>query len=214
MRTPQVPFAKEGYPFILFSAFVTLIFSIISCSWAAYIGLLVTTFIVYFFRDPERFIPEKSHAVVSPADGKVLSIDTTNDEQYIGNQVIKVCIFMNVFNVHVNRLPLSGKVEKITHVPGKFYSADSDKGGLLNEKCATILTTDSGDKIAFVQIAGLIARRIVNWLEAGETVKKGDRFGLIRFGSRVDVYLPANTAIAVEKGQKIRAGETIIGYLV
>lgn len=213
MKTPKIPVAKEGYPFIFFTAFVTLILALTSCSWAAYTGLAFTTFVLCFFRDPERFTPEKENAVVSPADGKVLSIEKLEDNTYLKAEAYKICIFMNVFNVHVNRAPCGGKVEKVLHTPGKFYSADSDKGGLLNEKCATIIQSDHGARVAFVQIAGLIARRIINWLEPQDIVTKGTRFGLIRFGSRVDVYLPADSAVAVEKGQKIRAGETIIGYL-
>jgi len=213
MKTPQIPVAKEGYPFILFSAFATLIFALVACSWAAYLGLAITTFVLCFFRDPERFVPEKDHALVSPADGKVLSVEKVEDSEYTQQEAYKICVFMNVFNVHVNRNPIAGKVDRIIYTPGKFYSADSDKGGLLNEKCATVVKTDHGEKVAYVQIAGLIARRIINWLEPGDTVKKGTRFGLIRFGSRVDIYLPADAAVAVEKDQKVRAGETILGYL-
>jgi phosphatidylserine decarboxylase len=213
MLKPQVPVAKEGYPFIFFSGFLTLIFSILGCSIVTYIGLLVTSFILYFFRDPERFIPDKSNAIVSPADGKVILIEKIKDETFLNQDVFKISIFMNVFNVHVNRAPLSGVVEKIIHSPGKFYSADSDKGALQNENCATIITSETGVKIAFVQVAGLIARRIVNWLETDDSLKKGERFGLIRFGSRVDLYLPADIITSVEIGQKVRAGETIIGHL-
>jgi len=213
MKTPNIPVAKEGYPFIFFAAFVTLILSIAACSWIAYLGIAATTFILCFFRDPERFIPAKINAVVSPADGKIISIEKIEDEKYLNQEVFKVCIFMNVFNVHVNRVPLSGQVKKIIHTPGKFYSADSEKGGLLNENCATIVTSEKGVSIAFVQIAGLIARRIINWLEISDNVVKGERFGLIRFGSRVDIYLPVDSSIAVEVGQKVRAGETILGYL-
>lgn len=213
MKTPQVPVAKEGYPFIFFAAFVTLIFALVGCSWFAYTGLVVTTFVLCFFRDPERFIPPKPHVVVSPADGKVIVVEKIEDKAYLQQEVYKISIFMNIFNVHVNRIPLAGTVEKIIYTPGKFYSADSEKGALHNEHCATIIEGEHGGKIAFVQVAGLIARRIVNWLEIGEKAKKGERFGLIRFGSRVDVYLPADSAIAVELGQKVRGGETILGYL-
>lgn len=213
MKTPQVPVAKEGYPFILFAAFVTLILALTTCSWAAYTGLATTTFILYFFRDPERFIPEKAHAIVSPADGKVIEVEKIYDADFLKTDVYKISIFMNVFNVHVNRIPYAGRIRKILYSPGSFYSADSEKGALYNEKCATVVESDTGVKIAFVQVAGLIARRIVNWLELGDKVVKGQRFGLIRFGSRVDVYLPADTAMAVEIGAKVKAGETVLGYL-
>ena len=212
MKTPQVPVAKEGYPFILFSGFVSLIFAVTGEYFLAYIGLAATAFILSFFRDPERFVPEQDHALVSPADGKVILVEKVQDDEYLQKEVYKVSIFMNVFNVHVNRIPLEGKVKKIDYRPGKFYAADSDKGMLLNESCATIIEGKNAE-VACVQVAGLIARRIVNWLDVGDTPAKGKRFGLIRFGSRVDVYMPADIAVAVEKGQKVRAGETILGYL-
>lgn len=213
MKTPQIPVAKEGYPFIFLAGFATLILALLSCSWGASLGLILTAFVLYFFRDPERFIAEKDHAIVSPADGKVIYVEKKHDDEYCKEDIWKISIFMNVFNVHVNRMPLAGRVEKIRYAPGKFYSADSEKGALLNEKCGCVVKHHSGRCVAFVQVAGLIARRIVNWLEVGDTTTKGERFGLIRFGSRVDVYVPADTAVAVEKGQKVRAGETVIGYL-
>ncbi len=126
---------------------------------------------------------------------------------------MKVSIFMNVFNVHVNRIPFNGKVEKVAYRPGKFYSADSKQGGLENEYCATVISTPQGKTLAFVQIAGLIARRIVCWLEPGDEVSCGRRFGLIRFGSRVDLYLPLETEMLIKVGDKVRAGETVLGYL-
>lgn len=213
MKTPRIPVAKEGYPFIFFAAFTTLIITLISCSWAAYLGLAITAFVLYFFRDPERFISEKEHIIVSPADGKIIAIEKVYDDEFLQDRAYKVSIFMNIFNVHVNRIPYSGRIRRILYSPGTFYSADSEKGALHNEKCATIVESDTGIKIAFVQVAGLIARRIVNWLECDDEVIKGERFGLIRFGSRVDIYVPADTALAIEKGMKVSAGETIIGYL-
>jgi phosphatidylserine decarboxylase len=125
----------------------------------------------------------------------------------------KISIFMNVFNVHVNRTPCEGRVEKIVYKTGKFYSADSAQGGLENEYCASIISTPQGKTVAFVQIAGLIARRIVCWLEPGDEVKRGSRIGLIRFGSRVDLYLPLETEVLVKEGDKVRAGESVLGYL-
>ena len=212
MKTPQVPVAQEGYPFIFLSGFVTLVFALTGEHFIAYLGVVVTAFILSFFRDPERIIPEKPHAVVSPADGKVIFVGKVQDDDYLQKEVFKISVFMNVFNVHVNRIPITGEVKKIDYRPGKFYSADSDRGMLHNESCATIIEKN-GVEIVCVQVAGLIARRIVNWLDVGDEIKKGERFGLIRFGSRVDVYLPSDIAIAIEKGQKIKAGETILGYL-
>jgi phosphatidylserine decarboxylase len=213
MLTPQVPVAKEGYPFIFLLAFCTLLAGILGMTTATIVLFIATIFVLGFFRDPERFGPNRADALISPADGKILLAERVSDDRFTGEDALKISIFMNVFNVHVNRLPYSGKVEKILYRPGKFYSADSDQGGLQNEYCATIITTPQGKKLAFVQIAGLIARRIVCWLEEGDPVTRGRRFGLIRFGSRVDLYLPLDTELAIKPGQKVRAGETVLGYL-
>ncbi len=213
MKTPRVPLAKEGYPFIFFFALATIVLALVGCPWAAYLGLLASLFVISFFRDPERFTPQDPTSVISPADGKIISVESLTDHSYLQGSAQRVCIFMNVFNVHVNRNPLDGIVKNIIYTPGKFYAADSSKADFHNEKCATILETGSGQTIAFVQIAGLIARRIVNWLEHDDRVKKGERMGLIRFGSRVDVYLPVDARISVTKGEKVRAGETVIAQL-
>ncbi len=213
MLTPQIPVAKEGFPFIGFAAFCTIILALFGLSVATIISFIATTFIVCFFRDPERFVPVRPDALVSPADGKVINVEKILENPFTGGEVQKISIFMNVFNVHVNRIPFNGKVEKILYKPGKFYSADSAQGGLENEYCASIISTPEGHTLAFVQIAGLIARRIVCWLEPGDEVTRGRRFGLIRFGSRVDLYLPIQTEVLIKKGDKVRAGETVLGYL-
>lgn len=213
MLTPKVPIAQEGYPFIWFSAFCTLILSILGLLIPTVVMFIVTTFILAFFRDPERFVCPDENAIVCPADGKIISIDEVEDSQFTNQRVKKVCIFMNVFNVHVNRLPVSGTVARTIYYPGKFYSADSDKAALENEYLATVLNLPGEKQIAVVQIAGLIARRIICWLETGDNAVKGRRLGLIRFGSRVDLYLPLTTELSVITGQKVRAGETVIGRL-
>ncbi len=213
MITPKVPVAKEGVPFIGCAAFFTIVLALIDCTTGAIIGLILSTFTLAFFRDPERFTPVEDNILVSPADGKVIVVDEVDDQEFLGQKCQKVSIFMNVFNVHVNRLPCSGTIDKIQYKPGKFYSADSKKGGLENESCGTLLTTETGQKIAVVQIAGLIARRIICWLEPGDKGRTGSRFGLIRFGSRVDLYLPTNTRIKTKVGDKVKAGESILGYL-
>lgn len=213
MLSPQIPVAKEGLPFIGLAAFITLFFALLGYNGLALLALITTVFILYFFRDPERFIPERSDALVSPADGKIILIEDVSDSAFTQSQAYKVSIFMNVFNVHVNRIPCDGTVDRVIYTPGRFYSADSTQGAMHNEYCATLLTTASGRKIAFVQIAGLIARRIVCWLEPMDTVLRGRRFGLIRFGSRVDLYLPKDTELKITVGQKVTAGETILGYL-
>jgi phosphatidylserine decarboxylase len=213
MLTPQVPVAKEGYPFIGFAAFCTVVLALLDLPVATTISFVVVTFVLCFFRDPERFVPPRQDALVSPADGKVIHVEKVLENPFTGGEVMKISIFMNVFNVHVNRIPFNGKVEKIIYKPGKFYSADSAQGGLENEYCATVISTPQGKELAFVQIAGLIARRIVCWLEPGDEVARGRRFGLIRFGSRVDLYLPLETEVLIKEGDKVRAGETVLGYL-
>ncbi len=213
MLTPQVPVAKEGYPFIGFAAFCTFVLALSGLPVATALFFAATTFVICFFRDPERFVPTEPDAVVSPADGKIIHIGKVAENPFTEGETLKVSIFMNVFNVHVNRAPYAGRVEKVVYKPGAFYSADSSRGGLENEYCATVITTPQGNSLAFVQIAGLIARRIVCWLEPGDEVGRGRRFGLIRFGSRVDLYLPPGTTASVQEGDKVRAGETVLGHL-
>lgn len=213
MLKPQVPVAREGYPFIAVGAFATLILAVLEMPIATAAAFVLTLFVLIFFRDPERLGPEDENAVVSPADGKVIHVERQVHSPFTGKEAQKISIFMNVFNVHVNRIPLKGKVGRVQYKAGKFYSADSKKGGLENEYCATVITTTGGQSVAVVQIAGLIARRIVCWLEPGDQVIRGRRFGLIRFGSRVDLYLPPETDISVTVGEKVRAGESILGFL-
>lgn len=213
MTRPRIPLAQEGYPFIAFAAFLTLITAILGYEILAWPSLLLTTFVIAFFRDPERMTAASPDKLISPADGKIIIIEEVSDDTYLQEKVIKVSIFMNVFNVHVNRIPFDGIVQEIQYKPGKFYSADSEKGALLNERCGVIMETKNGTRLVFVQVAGLIARRIVNWLEPTDSVQRGTRFGLIRFGSRVDLYLPLESTINVKIGQKVRAGETAIATL-
>jgi phosphatidylserine decarboxylase len=214
MIAPRIPVAKEGYPFFGSAALMTVVLAILGYKFLTLIALLASFFILYFFRDPERFIPRLSNSFVCPADGKVIVVEKVFDDKFFHEYVHKISIFMNIFNVHVNRIPQNGTVEKILYTPGTFYSADSSQGGLRNENCATILTGETGRKIAVVQVAGLIARRIVCWLEPNDAVRQGDRFGLIRFGSRVDLYIPGSVQISVKKGEIVRAGETVLGQFI
>jgi len=213
MKPQQIPVAREGYPFIGLAAFATLIFALLGLIGLTVAVLVLTIFCLYFFRDPVRITPDLSGAVISPADGKIILISEVTDERFFSGPCLKISIFMNIFNVHVNRIPLAGTVEKISFKPGKFYSADKDKAALHNEYCALGLKTSAGIPYTVVQIAGLIARRIVCRAEIGDMVHAGERYGLIRFGSRLDLYLPAGTRATVTVGEKVRAGETVMARI-
>jgi len=213
MKKETIPVAQEGYPFIGYSAFVTVISALLGFPIITLVLLVVTTFILMFFRDPERIPPEIDGGVISPADGKIIGVENIRDERFSDDEVLKISIFMNVFNVHVNRIPFSGSVKRVRHVPGSFLAADSDKAHLNNEYCAVQIATDTNKEITMVQIAGLIARRIVCRLQPGDKLATGERFGLIRFGSRVDLYLPKQSNAAIRVGDKVRAGESLLAYL-
>jgi phosphatidylserine decarboxylase len=203
----------EGLPFIIPTGMVAIIAFIAGFTWVAVPLLLLTLFVIWFFRNPERRISDNPHQLISPADGKVIGIEEVASDDHSGRSLLKISIFMNVFNVHVNRIPISGDILSIRYKPGKFLSADLDKASALNERNTVLIRTDGGREIVVVQIAGLIARRIVCWLKEGMKVKKGERFGLIRFGSRVELFLPLGSIPLVKKGDKVRAGETPIGEL-
>lgn len=203
---------REGYIFIVSFGVITLLLSSFSTT-LGWLGLISTAWCIYFFRNPNRLIPAGEHLVVSPADGLIQNITTAAapPELNLGtNQLIRVSIFLNIFNVHVNRIPAGGKILALDYIPGKFFNASLDKASIHNERQSVLMETNQGHKIAFVQIAGLIARRIVCDLEEGLEVRAGDRYGIIRFGSRMDIYLPLTTAILVTKGSTCIGGETII----
>lgn len=208
------PVAKAGLPLIISFAFITLVFAILGFTALAVGGLLITFAIGLFFRDPDRVVPNEEGAVVSPADGKVIYIDTVTHSPFYSGTCVKVSIFMSVFNVHVNRIPHEGMVKRIGYHPGKFFSANLDKASRENEHNAVWVETRKGREICFVQIAGLIARRIICNIQKGDTVKRGERFGMICFGSRLDVYLPEDTRLNVSVGNKVQAGYSILGYFL
>jgi len=208
------PIARPGYPFIGAAVFVTMVFAIVGMKILALIALLACAAICLFFRDPDRVVPVVESAVVSPADGRVLSVDRITDTRFFGGPCIKISVFMSVFNVHVNRVPVSGEVDQVVYHPGTFFSANLDKAAASNEHNAVKVSTPQGDTIWFVQIAGLIARRIISGLQAGHQVTQGQRFGMICFGSRLDLYLPEQYRIEARVGQKVKAGETIMGYSI
>jgi len=212
-RNTAYPIASPGYPFIFASAFITAVFALLELTVPALLGVVVTLFICYFFRDPDRLVSRKEGGVVSPADGKIISAGVVENSRFLDGKCLKVSIFMSVFNVHVNRIPHEGEIKEIDYYPGKFFSANLDKASDKNEHNAVLIETDGGEKICTVQIAGLIARRIICNIQKGEKVVRGRRFGMICFGSRLDVYLPENLNLNVTVGEHVKAGSSVLGFL-
>ncbi len=203
---------KEGYPFIGIGAVITVLFALVDWDTLALAALGITIWIVYFFRDPERVTPEGGMLVVSPADGMISKITEAVPpaELDMGDEPLtRISVFLNVFNVHINRVPAAGKITALHYHPGKFLNAELDKASEDNERQLCKVTTSNGKDVGFVQIAGFIARRIVCYLQDDQEVKTGERFGLIRFGSRMDVFLPKGIAPLVVEGQIAVGGETI-----
>ncbi|MCK9171863.1 MAG: phosphatidylserine decarboxylase family protein [Desulfuromonas thiophila] len=213
MRNQNQPVAIEGYPFIGIFAFLTLVFALLDWSFLAVLLLLLTLFTVYFFRNPDRTIPVDENLVVAPADGKVVFVGTVQEERFLHQPMCKVSIFMSVFNVHVNRVPVSGTVKDQFYNKGKFLNAALDKASLENEQAGMLLEAASSQRFLVVQIAGLIARRIVTYPVVGDLLQRGQRYGLIRFGSRVDLYMPADVRLQVSLGDRCVGGETIVGQM-
>jgi phosphatidylserine decarboxylase len=205
--------AYEGLPFIIFSLILTILAAFFGVVWLAVLLAAITVFIICFFRNPERYFLDDAKMVICPADGKVIRIEEVDVDGTITGRFKKISIFMNVFNVHVNRSPYNGKVETIAYHKGKFLSANLDKASAENERNEIMIRTEDGRMLWVVQIAGLIARRIVCWTHEGARIEKGERFGLIRFGSRVEVFLPPDSRVVVHLGDKVKAGRTMIGYL-
>jgi len=214
MKNQHQPVAVEGYPFIGLFAFLSLFFAAVEWNCLATIFLGLTLFSIYFFRNPERLSNEEDNVFVAPADGKIIFVGKVPENRYFGGEeVTKVSIFMNVFNVHVNRVPINCKVIDQFYNQGRFFNASLDKASLENEQSGLLLETDSGLKVLCVQIAGLIARRIVSYPENGDLLERGRRYGLIRFGSRVDLYFPEGVEVSAKLGDKTVAGESVLGHL-
>jgi len=205
------PVARAGYPYIYIAAFTTAVFALLGLATLTLIGLLVTFCICGFFRDPERVVPAQKDVVVSPADGKVIVAEKVDASPFSNGASMKISIFMSVFNVHVNRVPYNGLVKEIDYYPGKFFSANLDKASKQNEHNAIGIEMENGKPLCVVQIAGLIARRIICHIQPGDQVRRGQRFGLICFGSRLDVYLPTDIKLRVAVGEKVKAGTSILG---
>ena len=209
------PMHPEGWRFVAIFAAITLV-----AFWLweplGWLGVLLTVWCYYFFRDPVRFVPQGEALILSPADGIVSLIEPAVPPAELGlgpESLLRVSVFMSVFNCHVNRMPIGGKIAAIAYRPGKFVSASLDKASTDNERNSISIEMADGRKLVVVQIAGLVARRIVCWGRVGQSLRTGDRFGLIRFGSRLDVYLPAGVAPLVAIGQTMIAGETVLADL-
>ncbi len=205
---PHPIIAREGWPFLALALAAAAIATAFLGSWS-WPFWIIAIFVLQFFRDPPRMIPQKPNAVLSPADGRIVVVEKAHDP-YANREALKISVFMNVFNVHSNRSPVDGKIEKVEYFPGKFVNADLDKASTENERNAVVMTATNGQTVTFVQVAGLIARRILCYVHEQDFMARGQRYGFIRFGSRVDVYLPLTARPLVTVGEKVSATETIL----
>jgi len=210
MNYPHPILAKEGWPFIA-GAFVLAVLASSAGAWSLPFWVIFV-FCVQFFRDPARVVAGGPKSIVAPADGRIVVVEET-DDPYLQRRALKVSVFMNVFNVHSNRSPIDSTVQQKWYNPGSFLNAALDKASLENERCALHLKTSDGRDVTCVQIAGLVARRILNYVEAGSKLSPGQRYGFIRFGSRVDVYLPLDSKVKVVIGEKVYASSTVLAEL-
>jgi len=211
MNYPHPLIAKEGWPIIAGAFVVAVLVSAYACVWSLPFWLIFV-FCVQFFRDPPRQIAGGPKSVLAPADGRVVVVAEA-DDPYLNRRALKISIFMNVFNVHSNRSPIKGSVQLKCYQSGRFFNAALDKASLENERCALHLKTVDGRDITCVQIAGLIARRILNYVDVGTPLAAGERFGFIRFGSRLDLYLPLDTRVNVVIGEKVSAASSVVAEL-
>ncbi|MDP2827604.1 MAG: phosphatidylserine decarboxylase [Sulfuricellaceae bacterium] len=210
---PHPIIAREGWPFLAISIFVSLLVtSFAGWLWALPLWI-ISLFVLQFFRDPPRTVPQAPNIVLSPADGRIVAVERTRDN-YLQRDALKISVFMNVFNVHSNRSPVDGTVKEVWYHPGKFLNADLAKASLENERNAVWLKTANGTDVTSVQVAGLIARRILCYVVPGDVLSRGQRYGFIRFGSRVDVYLPLTAQPKVSLGDKVFAAETILAETI
>jgi phosphatidylserine decarboxylase len=208
---PHPIIAREGWPFLGASFAAALLATWFGGWWSAPFWI-VAAFVLQFFRDPPREVPQGEALVLSPADGRIVQVGPARDD-YLKRDALKISVFMNVFNVHSNRSPVDGTVEAVLYFPGRFVNADLDKASTDNERNALHLRTPEGEDVACVQVAGLIARRILCYTREGERLARGQRYGFIRFGSRVDVYLPSGSSPRVAIGDKVRATCTVLAHL-
>lgn len=212
MKNYGIPIASEGWPFIIPLAIITALLFAFGSKNVGTVSLALMLFVLFFFRDPERTVPQGNNLVVSPADGKVIVVKDVYEPAYLKQDAKQISIFLSVFNVHVNRSPITGTVESVKYTPGKFHVASVDKASLDNEQTA-MLIANGKHKLLVKQIAGLIARRIVCYAKPGDPIESGERYGLIRFGSRVDLFLPKDTELRVKVGDQVKGARDIIGVL-
>jgi phosphatidylserine decarboxylase len=217
MRNQNTPVALEGIPFLAATGSAALVMILLAGRFPlfavpAVLALLLTLFTAFFFRNPQRVTPTDERSVVAPADGVVIYCGPAREE-HLGEEMMKVSIFMSVFNVHINRVPVSGRVVDTFYRPGKFLDVRDERATFENERLGMVLETAGGSRLVVIQVAGLIARRIVCYAGKGDNLRRGERYGLIRFGSRLDVYLPSATGLKVALGDKTIAGETVLGIL-
>ena len=206
---PHPFFAREGWPFIAISLIVFLALLMLGLFFGAFLALILSIFTVQFFRDPKRSGPNDDSVITSPADGRVIFIGKSLDPLQ-KTEALKISVFMNVFNVHSNRSPIEGTIKSVDYQSGDFFNADLDKASEQNERNSVLFVDKSGRRLTCIQIAGLVARRICCYVSPGDTVQRGARFGFIRFGSRVDIYLPVNARPLVTVGDKILAHSSAI----
>ena len=214
-RIPFINVRPEGHLFIVIFVVVAIVFFTVA-QWLGFIGIILVGWCVYFFRDPDRVTPIEDGLIISPADGVIQMVGDAAPPPELdmgGAPMRRVSIFMNVFDCHVNRIPINGEIIKNSYRPGKFLNASLDKASEDNERRSLVIRTEKGVKVVFVQIAGLVARRIVCWVDEGQSLRAGERYGMIRFGSRIDVYLPKGTRLTAIPGQRAVAGETPIAQL-
>jgi phosphatidylserine decarboxylase len=209
---PHPIIAREGWPFLAIALVIAMLASHFVPGILSLLAWLAALFVLQFFRDPARVIPQDENAVLAPADGRVIKVERTQDP-YGEREAILVSVFMNVFNVHSNRSPADCTIQKVQYFTGKFVNADLDKASTDNERNAIVAQTGDGQTITFVQVAGLIARRILCYAKVGDRLARGQRYGFIRFGSRVDVYLPLTATVKVAIGDKVSATTTILAVL-
>ena len=213
MNYPHPLIAREGWPFLAVTAVIALALQSFGLSFLSVLVWIFFLFELQFFRDPPRYIPSQANGIVSPADGRIVAVERCEDP-YAQREALKISVFMNVFNVHSNRISIGGEVKSVAYFPGLFVNADLDKASTENERNAVVIHTPEGATVTLVQVAGLIARRILCYVKPGDQVERGQRYGFIRFGSRVDVYLPPNSVPKVAIGDKVSASSTILAELV